>query len=240
MAVRRCGRTVDKPVSAAYTTYHSAIIPGWCDARVHALAARPRRAVRRSGLGDHVHGQFEHHAAHQLDPHIVLAHRLDRLVEDQVPPIDDGPGLLLDMAHDVGRGHRAEQPVAGGTRRDGDHVAHQGAGHRLGSFAVAGVAKIPRPSHGRGLALDAGAGHDGLAGREQMVAGEPTGDIDDVAALAHAVDVTAQQDLHPACPSSATTPSTTTISSPSSSSTTSTSITSTSSTGSAATTSGSS
>jgi hypothetical protein len=36
-----------------------------------------------------------------------------------------------------------------------------------------------------------GGGDDGLSRRQQVVAGEPAGDVDDVPALAHAVDVAA-------------------------------------------------
>src|SRR5664280_2564776 len=50
--------------------------------------ARPS-AGRRSGVGRDVHGQFEHHAAHQLDTDVVLAHRLDRFVDRKDLVLDE-------------------------------------------------------------------------------------------------------------------------------------------------------
>src|SRR5665213_791729 len=190
--------------------------------------ARNGSAGRRSGsgFGDHVDRELENHATHQLDAHVVLTHRLDRLLEHQVVTVDDRPGLLLDVAHDVGRADRPEQLVVGGPGGDGDGVAHQGLGHGLGSLTVPRVLQVTRMPHGGGLHLDAVRGDDGLAGRQEVVTGEAAGDVNDVAALADPVHVRAEQDLHDSSPAS----STMTISSPVSSSTTSTSTTSTTST----------
>ena len=48
----------------------------------------PGRAGRRSAVGDHVDRELEHHATDELDRHVVLADRLDGLLEDEVVTVD--------------------------------------------------------------------------------------------------------------------------------------------------------
>lgn len=55
-----------------------------------------------SVFGDDFHRELEHHVADQLDPDAVLADRLDRFLEQEVPAIDYCAGELLRPTNDVG------------------------------------------------------------------------------------------------------------------------------------------
>ena len=69
-------------------------------------------------------------------------------------------------------------------------------GDRLGAFTILGVAQVAGPAHRRRLGDGAVGGDEGVALRQQEVAGVAVGDLDDVAALAKTLAIGAEDDLH--------------------------------------------
>jgi hypothetical protein len=56
--------------------------------------------------------------------------------------------------------------------------------------------QVPGPAHGAGLGRHPVGRHDGVTLGQQVVAGVSVGDVDDVASLAHLVEIGAQHDSH--------------------------------------------
>src|SRR5262249_43266390 len=76
------------------------------------------------------------------------------------------------------------------------------AGDDLGGLPVLGIGEVAATPHRLGLLVDAVGGGDGLARRDQHVAGKAVSHVDDVAALADVVDIRAKNDFHSSSPAS--------------------------------------
>lgn len=120
MGAARCGRRVDNrsalrtfkympAVSLTAVTVSPAAVTEAVVAQPHPLLPIPAYLERHlpdevvgSVFGDDFHRELEHHVADQLDPDAVLADRLDRFLEQEVPAIDYCAGELLRPTNDVG------------------------------------------------------------------------------------------------------------------------------------------
>ena len=144
-------------------------------------------------------GDPELHVGVQLHRYLVGAEALDRLIEAQPASINGDLGLLGYRFGHVTRGDGTEQfgvAARPGPSRDLDHHGDQGAGHQLGRLAVLGVPQIAGPTHGIGLGGHPARGGYGVALGKQVVAGVSVRNVDDVATLAHVVEIGAEDDPH--------------------------------------------
>src|SRR5205807_7041963 len=88
------------------------------------------------------------------------------------------------------------------TGRDRDDGPGQHGRLAFRRRAVLRLTQVSAPAHLLGLPLDAVRGDDRPALGKEVVPGEPSGDLDDVAPTAHTGDVVAQKDLHASAPAS--------------------------------------
>ena len=142
------------------------------------------------------HLEARGHFAVQLDRHVELAERLERLVELDLAAVD-GEALGLERLGHVTGGDRAEEVVvlahlAGELERDAGDLAGQDL--RL-AFLLGGAA------HGRSLhlldhVLVALGGLDGQTAGQQEIASVAVCDLHHVAAMAQFLDVFFQDDFH--------------------------------------------
>src|SRR5690606_17156579 len=122
--------------------------------------------------------------------------------EVELTAVELDAGLGQHRLGDVGGGDRAEElALATGLRRDGDHGGHQLAGDVLGGGAGCRILDVARATHRLGLGLGTLGGDEREPLRQEEVAGVAVGDVADVALVADAVDIGAQNDLHSSPPS---------------------------------------
>ncbi len=132
----------------------------------------------------------------QLDRHVELAQRLQRLFQRDLAPVD-GVALLPELVRDVARCDRAEEVVV---------LAHlaledQLDGLQLLREVLGDDLLLGQPADGRALhLLDDGLVGGGrlygeLAG-QQVVAAVAVGDLNHIAAVAELVDVFLEYDFH--------------------------------------------
>ena len=144
-----------------------------------------------------------HDVREQLDGHLESARPLDVLGQEHVPAVDlDSlvrPGWP--RRRRPGRSSRRACPPPPARAEIGMTAPARIVGLASASPRLLGLAQVPAPAHLLRLALHPVGGHDGPALGQEEVAGEAAGDLDDVAAPAHAVDVVTKQDLHQSSPS---------------------------------------
>src|SRR5258706_7168113 len=140
------------------------------------------------------------HLAVQLHGNVVLANRLQRLVESDLAAID-GEALGLKLLRDIARGDRAEEMLV---------LANLALEHELNLRELRGQLFRPcllldRLAHSRGLhlldhSLVGGGRLDGELFGEQVVAPIAIGDLDHVAAMSELIYVFLQNDFHCSSP----------------------------------------
>ena len=145
---------------------------------------------------------------------------LDRLVELELLAVELDAGLGGDGLGDVGRGDRAEQLALGAhAGRDGDRARTRASWRpprrRVRSAASLMSRERRMPS---AWASAPARGLEGQPAGQEEVAAVAVGDVDDVALVADALDVGAEDDAHQASTSAVSTPSPANSSPPSSTS----------------------
>src|SRR5712671_2920631 len=108
----------------------------------------------------------------------------DRVVRPQGVPIDRDAGLGVDGFDNVCRGHGPEElALASGARSDHDGRRDEALSDRFGRLPITSVLEVARPTHRCRLIRDAVGRDDRLPGRDEVIAGVPIGNVNDVAAL---------------------------------------------------------
>ncbi len=158
--------------------------------------------VSRSG-GHHVEVDGCLDLVVDLDRHLVSAERLDRVADHDLALVH---GVLTeglgDGAGDVVDGDRTEQASAlAGAHRHVDRGALQLGLDRLGVVEVAHLAALAGGLDRLDLALAAAGPAHAEATRDEVVAGVPGTDLDDVTRRTEPVDLLSQDELHRANPS---------------------------------------
>src|SRR5439155_2304754 len=137
------------------------------------------------------------HVREELVRDLVTADSLDRLRQLELAPVDPDPLRLPDPVGDVRRSHRAEEGAGlAGLDVEPELCAFQLLHQLLGLLEALGL--VPRTAGCELLELGHPAGCGGLGEppRQQVVAREARGDVDELAAEPDLLDVLSEDDLH--------------------------------------------
>ncbi len=163
------------------------------------LIERVQFFLRRqlAALGHDREAEGRGHVGEELDRNFEAADPLDRLGEVELAPVDPDPLALPDPVGDVRRRDRAEERAG---LAGLDVEAELGTLELLHELlrVLEALRLVLGAARGELLELRHAAPRRGLGepSRQQVVAREARGDVDDLAAEAYLLDVLSQDDLH--------------------------------------------